>query len=100
MSLIEGFIMTAPTNVPQTIIIPTAASDRKLMKEVMMSVSGAYTRIEAERDYIKESIECLSEDVGIPKKYLNKMARIFHKNNVDEVVAEIEEIEALIETIK
>ena len=92
--------MTAPTNVPHTIIIPTSASDRKLMKEVMMSVSGSYTRIEAEREYIKESIASLSEDLDIPKKYLNKMARIFHKNNVDEVVAEIEEIEALIETIK
>jgi len=92
--------MTISTNVPNTIIIPTAEKDRRLMKEVMVSVSNSYTRIEAERDYIKESIECLSEDIGIPKKYLNKMARIFHKNNVDEVVAEIEDIEALIETIK
>ena len=91
--------MTAPTNVPNCIIIPTADSDKQRMKGAMDEISNAYTRIEAEKDFIKEAIISLEDDVGIPKKYLSKMARMYHKNNVNEVVAEIEDIEALLETI-
>ena len=91
--------MTAPTNVSNTIIIPSSDADRQRMKGAMEEISNSYTRIEAERDFIKEAIASLSDDIGIPKKYLSKMARIFHKNNVNEVIAEIEDIEALIDTI-
>ena len=65
----------------------------------MNEISASYTRIDAERDFIKDAVESLSEDVGIPKKYLSKMAKIFHKENVSELISEIEDIEALIETI-
>ena len=91
--------MTTPTYVPNVIIIPTSDSDKQRMKGAMDEISMAYTRIEAEKDFIKEAIISLEDDVGIPKKYLNKMARIYHKNNMNEVVAEIEDIEALLETI-
>ena len=91
--------MTAPTYVPNMIIIPTSDADKQRMKGAMDEISNAYTRIEAEKDFIKEAIISLEDDVGIPKKYLSKMARIYHKNNVSEVVAEIEDIEALLETI-
>ena len=43
---------------------------------------------------------CLEDDVGIPKKYLAKMAKIYHKQNMSELVSEIEEIEALLESVK
>jgi hypothetical protein len=89
--------MTTPTT--NSIIIPSSDADKQRMKGAMDEISNAYTRIEAERDFIKEAIIALEDDVGIPKKYLSKMARIYHKNNVNEVVAEIEDIEALLETI-
>ena len=92
--------MTAPTNVPNCIIIPSSDSDKQRMKSAMEEISNSYTRIEAEKDFIKEAIIALEDDIGIPKKYLGKMARMYHKNNVSEVVAEIEDIEALLETIK
>jgi|TARA_A200000159_G_scaffold136520_1_gene136172 hypothetical protein len=82
-----------------SIIIPSSDADKQRIKGAMEEISNAYTRIEAERDFIKEAIVALSEDVDIPKKYLSKMATMYHKNNVSEVVAEIEDIEALIETI-
>ena len=89
--------MTTPTT--NSIIIPSSDADKQRMKGAMDEISNAYTRIEAEKDFIKEAIVSLEDDVGIPKKYLSKMARIYHKNNVSEVVAEIEDIEALLETI-
>ena len=89
--------MTTPTT--NSIIIPSSDADKQRMKGAMDEISNAYTRIEAERDFIKEAVIALEDDVGIPKKYLSKMARIYHKYNVNEVVAEIEDIEALLETI-
>ena len=89
--------MTTPTT--NSILIPSSDADKQRMKGAMDEISNAYTRIEAERDFIKEAVIALEDDVGIPKKYLSKMARIYHKNNVNEVVAEIEDIEALLETI-
>jgi hypothetical protein len=89
--------MTTPTT--NSIIIPSSDADKQRMKGALDEISNAYTRIEAERDFIKEAVIALEDDVGIPKKYLSKMARIYHKNNVNEVVAEIEDIEALLETI-
>jgi ssDNA-specific exonuclease RecJ len=88
--------MTTPTN---SIILPSSDSDKQRIKGAMDEISASYTRIDAERDFIKDAVESLSEDVGIPKKYLSKMAKIFHKENVSELISEIEDIEALIETI-
>ena len=88
--------MTTPTN---SIILPSSDSDKQRIKGAMNEISASYTRIDAERDFIKEAIISLEDDVGIPKKYLAKMAKIYHKENVSELISEIEVIEALLETI-
>ena len=82
-----------------SIIIPSSDKDVQRIKGAMNEISASFTRIDAERDFIKDAVESLSEDVGIHKKYLSKMAKIFHKENVSELISEIEDIEALIETI-
>jgi hypothetical protein len=48
---------------------------------------------------VKEAIAALADEVDIPKKYLGKMARIYHNQNMSELVSELEDIEALIETV-
>jgi len=80
-------------------IIPSSEADRKRFKEAMEEISKSYLRQEAEREFVKEVIISLENDVGIPKKYLGKMVRIYHKQNMSEIVSEIEEIEALLETV-
>ena len=81
------------------IIIPSSDADRKRIKDCMDEISNSYLRQEAEKTFIKEALASLEEDVGIPKKYLAKMARIYHKQNLQEIVSEIEEIEALIDIV-
>lgn len=81
------------------IILPTSDSDKKRIKDCMVEISNSYTRQEAERSFIKEAIVSLSEDVNIPKNILAKMARIYHKQNMADVVAEVSDIEALLETV-
>ena len=81
------------------IVIPSSEADRKRIKDCMDEISNSYLRQEAEKTFIKEALASLEEDVGIPKKYLAKMARIYHKQNLQEIVSEIEEIEALIDIV-
>lgn len=81
------------------IILPSSDSDKQRIKGCMEEISNSYTRMEAERSFIKEAIESLAEDVDIPKKYLSKMARIYHKQNLSEVSGEMEAVEALYETV-
>lgn len=83
-----------------SIVLPSTPADRKRLKDAMQEISNSYLRQEAEREFVKEAIISLEEDIGIPKKYLGKMARIYHKQNVSEIVSEIEEIEALLEVIE
>ena len=78
------------------IILPSSDADKKRIKDCMDEISNSYLRQEAERDFVKEALISLEDDVGIPKKYLGKMARIYHKQNMSELVSEIEEIEALL----
>lgn len=81
------------------IILPSSEADRKRIKDCMEEISNSYLRQESEKTFVREALVSLEEDVGIPKKYLAKMARIYHKQNLQEIVSEIEEIEALIDTI-
>lgn len=82
------------------IILPSSDADKKRIKDCMDEISNSYLRQEAERDFVKEALISLEDDVGIPKKYLGKMARIYHKQNMSELLSEIEEIEALLESVK
>lgn len=79
--------------------IPSSPEDQKKIRQVMETISDSYTRIEAERDLIKDEIAGLAEKYELPKKLLSKMARTFHKNNYDEKAAEEEDFQNLYETI-
>ena len=68
--------------------IPSDPSTIKQVKDCMLEISYALSRIEGEKTFIKEAILALSEDTDIPKKALNKIAKLFHKSNKDEVEAE------------
>jgi len=81
------------------IIIPSSPKDLARIKGAMQEVSNSFTRMEGERSFIREAINELSDEVDIPKKILNKMSRVFHKQNMAEVLGEIEDVEALLESI-
>jgi len=81
------------------VIIPSSDEDKKRIKGAMEEMSNSFTRVEAERSFQKEAINALAEDVDIPKNILRKMARIYHKQNLPAVVAELDDIETLLETI-
>jgi len=50
-----------------SIIIPSSEADRKRIKDCMEEISNSYLRQEAEREFVKEAIISLEDEVGIPK---------------------------------
>jgi hypothetical protein len=81
------------------VIIPSSDEDKTRIKNCIQEISNAMTLMDAQRDFIKEAINSCVEDVEIDKKHLRKMANIYHKQNLSEVVGEVEDVEALYEGI-
>ena len=79
--------------------LPSDPQARKSIKKVLDEISNSMTRIEAERDLIKETIDDVCEEVKLSKKTFRKLARTYHKKNFSKEVAENEEFETMYETI-
>ena len=81
------------------IIIPSSEEDKKRIRGAFEEISNSFVRIEAERSFQKDAIDSLAEDVDIPKATLRKAARFFHKQNISSVITEVDDMEALLESI-
>lgn len=75
------------------LVLPSSPADRAKIKAAMIECSGAMTRIESEKDYIKEAVAELAEEYEVPKKLLNKLLRVYHKSSKDQVLAEAEQMD-------
>jgi hypothetical protein len=73
--------------------------DRKKIKNALQEISDSMTRMEAERDLIKDIVKDVSDNYQLPKKYISKMARIYHKQNFQITQQETEELESLYITV-
>jgi hypothetical protein len=73
--------------------------DRKKINDALQEVSNSMTRIGAEKDLIRTVVSDLSEEFQLPKKTVNKLARIFHKQNFAQESQEFDELETLYEEV-
>ena len=74
-------------------------ADRKKIKDALQEISDSMTRMEAERDLIKDIINDVNDNFKLPKKYISKMAKIYHKQNFAKEQQETDELESLYITI-
>lgn len=74
-------------------------NQRKKLKDAITEISGSFTRVEAERDLIKEIVSDLHEEFQIPKKTLNKIARTYHKQSLLQDLQDHEEFLDLYDAI-
>lgn len=79
--------------------IPSNPADRKAIYDSMKEISNSMTRIEAERDLIKNAINDICEEQNLSKKTFRKMVKVYHKQNFQQEVQSNEEFEQLYETI-
>ena len=69
--------------------------DKKKIHNAIQEASNSLTRIEAERDLIKNILADTSKNFQIPKKTIKKLINVYHKQNFSEELASHEEFENL-----
>ena len=77
----------------------SSESDRKKLFDAIKECSDSMTRIEGEKDFIKEATKKVCEDLKLPKRLVNRLVKVYHKQNYDEEVATHEQFETLYETV-
>lgn len=65
---------------------------RKEVKGCLQEISNSLTRIEAERDLIKEILQRMADDFEMNKKLSRRLAKVYHKRNIAEEIAANEEL--------
>jgi hypothetical protein len=74
-------------------------ADRKKINDALQEISNSMTRMSTEKDLIKTIVTDLSDEYQLPKKTINKLARIYHKQNFSEEAQDFEELETLYEEV-
>lgn len=72
---------------------------KKAINSTIREISGSMTRVEAERDFIREAVKNTCEEYDIPKKAFRKLVKVYHKQNFNQEMEEYNEFENLYETI-
>jgi hypothetical protein len=73
--------------------------DKKKLANAIKEISNSMTRMDAEKDLIKDIIQVAYEDFEIDKKHIRKLASIYHRQNMSEVKYEYDEVETLYEEL-
>jgi hypothetical protein len=72
---------------------------KKDLQKAVHEISNSLTRMEAERDLIREIVKDQSQTLQIPKKIVSKIAKTYHKQNLAQEVADHEEFVELYESV-
>lgn len=73
--------------------------DREKLKTAVKKIDDSLTRVVAERDFIKTTIEDLADKVPLDKKLIRKLAKTFHKASFQMDQEEHETFEELYSTL-
>ena len=79
--------------------IPSSLTDRKAILDCMKELSASMTRAEGEREFQREAIKELCDNLELSKKTFRRMAKVYHKQNFTKEIEEHEEFETMYETI-
>jgi len=79
--------------------IPSSPTDRKAILDCMKELSASMTRAEGEREFQREAIKELCDNLELSKKTFRRMAKVYHKQNFTKEIEEHEEFETMYETI-
>lgn len=77
----------------------SSPADRKKIRDALQEASNSMTRISAERDLIKDIAKDIADNFQLSKKHVNKMIRVYHKQNFTEEVQTNDEFEQLYEEV-
>jgi len=99
IGLLLSLVLSTKVNIMSNVIVPSSPEDRKKILDALIEISNSLTRIEAERDLIKDILTSVEDKFELPKKYTRKLSKIYHKQNFTEVQEEQDTLETLYETV-
>jgi len=73
----------------------SSPEDRKKVKDAIKELSDSMLRVDAEKDLQKDIVQVTFENTGVDKKQIRKLAVIYHKQSMNDVKADYEDLEAL-----
>ena len=73
--------------------------DRQKLLKVIKECSDSMTRAKSEKDFVREAVAEISEELEVPKRLVNRMVKVYHKQNFDEEVAVQDQFETLYQTV-
>jgi len=73
--------------------------DRKTIKKAMYEMHDSMTRVEAERDLMKDIITKIHEETGLSKKVFRRLSKTYHKASFSQEVEEHNYFEEVYEVL-
>jgi DNA-directed RNA polymerase subunit N (RpoN/RPB10) len=86
-------------NKPFVSVNSLSPDDKKKMKRAIMELNDSMTRVAAERELQKETINTLFDELGVEKKVIRRMAKVYYKANFGDEVEENKNFEEFYDTI-
>jgi hypothetical protein len=80
-------------------MIPSSPADRKAILDCMKEISASMSRMEGEREFIREAIKEICDKQNLSKKTFRRMAKVYHKQNFSLEIEEHEEFESMYQAI-
>lgn len=82
-------------NKPHVSVNSLSQQDKQKLKNAIDSLNDSMTRAAAERDHQKTTINDASEQLGLDKKLIRRMAKVYFKSNFSEEVEENKNFEEM-----
>jgi hypothetical protein len=79
--------------------LPTTPEDKLKLISALKDISASMSRIDAERDLLKNIKSDICDELQLNRKVLNKLARTYHKGNYSEEVEMHKHFEELYESV-
>lgn len=61
-------------------------TDKKKLKDIIQEMNNSLTRVAAERELQKEMLTKAAEELGLDKKLVRRMSKVYFKSNFSEEV--------------
>lgn len=79
------------------IVIPSNPTDLKKLFDGVKEIADSKVRVDGESDFQKEVVSDLSEELGVPKSEIKRMATDYHKDTFKKNVDKHEQYQELYE---
>lgn len=72
---------------------------KKRLKGVITELSNSFTRMAAERDFVKETLSDIQDELNVDKKIVRKLAKAYFASSFDKEAVEFETYETFYESL-